>query len=339
MLEIREELPQGLLAIDPHQILEICPRPTLIHLPGRREEPLFVSTLLHGNENTGFLALQRLLRDYQGRELPRALSVFIGNVEAAKLGRRRLDSQPDFNRIWGVPGETPEHLMMAQVIEIMAGRKVFASVDIHNNTGVNPHYACINYLETPFFHLANLFSRTVVYFIRPQGVQSMAMGRICPAVTVECGHVGEASGVDHAHEFLHACLNLSAISDTPIPEQDLNLFHTVATVKVPEQFSYGFGTEEAEILFDSRVDHFNFCELEPGTHLGDIQKGSEARLEILDETGREVGDKFLRYEQGKILTRIPVMPSMFTLNREVIRQDCFGYLMERMSIPLKTSKL
>lgn len=330
MLNIREDLPEALLKVDTHEIQEVLSGPTLIHLPGRRSEPLFVSTLLHGNENTGFLALQRLLRDYQGQELPRALTIFIGNVAAAKLGRRRLDDQPDYNRIWGLPGETQEHQMMARILEIMAQRRVFASVDIHNNTGINPHYACINFLENSFYHLANLFSRTVVYFIRPEGVQSMAFGRICPAVTVECGHVGEKSGIDHAHEFLHACLNLSHIPDSQVSDQDLNLFHTVATVRVPSEFSFGFGKESADILFDSQLDHLNFCELSPGTHLADLGGAGGARLEVLDEQGRDVGEQFLNYQQGKILTRVPLMPSMFTLNREVIRQDCVGYLMERI---------
>ncbi len=337
MLQVREDIPLELLRVDPHQIQEILSGPTLIHLPGRRKEPLFVSTLLHGNENTGFLALQRMLLEYGDRELPRALSIFIGNVAAARLGRRRLDEQPDYNRIWGLPGDSPEHQMMAQVLEIMARRRAFASVDIHNNTGVNPHYACINHLEVPFLHLAQLFSRTVVYFIRPEGVQSMAFGRICPAVTIECGHVGEKSGIDHAHEFLHACLNLAQIPDTPVSPQDASLFHTVATLTVPSGVSFGFGNEAADILFDTKVDHLNFCELPPGTHLADLKGDPRARLEVIDETGQEVGDRFLSYRDSKIFTKVPVMPSMFTLNREIIRQDCLGYFMERMAIPEKIS--
>jgi hypothetical protein len=34
-----------------------------------------------------------------------------------------------------------------------------------------------------------LFSRTVVYFQQPFGVQSAALATICPAVAVECGRV------------------------------------------------------------------------------------------------------------------------------------------------------
>lgn len=117
-LRIVDGLPEGLLEADARALYRILPGPTLIHLPGRRPEPLFVSALLHGNEDVGLLAVQRLLRAYAARELPRALSVFIGNVAAARENVRRLEGQPDFNRIW--PGSdtarTPEHAVMQAVV-------------------------------------------------------------------------------------------------------------------------------------------------------------------------------------------------------------------------------
>ena len=192
LLRHYEELPEGLLEARPTQLSDVLGGPSLIHLPGRRLQPLFVSVLLHGNETTGFQALQALLARYQGKQLPRALSIFIGNVEAARDGLRRLAGQPDYNRVW--PGsehpDSPEKRMMAEVVDIMQRRQPFASVDVHNNTGINPHYACINRIEHRFMHLASLFSRTLVYFIRPAGVQSMAFAQLCPAITVECGKVG-----------------------------------------------------------------------------------------------------------------------------------------------------
>ena len=334
MLTVLEEFPRELLEVPTSEIYKVLSGPTLIHLTGRREEPLFVSTLLHGNEDTGFVALQRLLREEWRGDLPRALSVFIGNVDAARHKRRRLDEQPDYNRIWQGGGESPEHLMMQQILTEMKNRKVFASVDIHNNTGINPHYACVNRLQDPFFHLATLFSRTVVYFIRPQGVQSMAFAEICPAVTVECGHVGDEAGIDHAEKFLYACLHLSKVPDTPISPHDIALFHTVATIKVPKEYSFGFGKTHADLVFERNVDHLNFNELQPGTLMGILSGDSRARLEVRDEQGNLVGDKFLDYSEGMIRTKVSFMPSMFTLNREVISQDCFGYIMERMALNL-----
>ncbi|MDH5785588.1 MAG: M14 family metallopeptidase, partial [Chromatiales bacterium] len=267
---------------------------------------------------------------YQGRELPRALSLFIGNIEAARHGVRRLDGQPDYNRIWQGEG-SPEQAMAQQVMETMRRRGLFASIDIHNNTGLNPHYGCINRLDHRFLHLALLFSRTVVYFIKPDSVQSMAFSALCPAVTVECGKVGSQHSTEHALEFVEAALQLDHFPDHKVAPQDYDLFHTVATVKVPETLSFSFSSTsgQSDITFSRDLDHLNFRELPAGTFLAQLN-GVEARLEARDEAGRDVASHFFNHDNGVLTTRTPLMPSMLTQNESVIRQDCLCYLMERL---------
>jgi len=335
LLRQYDEMPAGLLEAEAGQLADLLGGPSLIHLPGRRERPLFVSLLLHGNETTGLLALQSLLKDYRERELPRALSVLIGNVEAARDGLRRLAGQPDYNRVW--PGteyeDSPEKRMMAEVVDIMRERQPFASVDIHNNTGINPHYACVNRIDHRFMHLGSLFSRTLVYFIRPTGVQSMAFAELCPSITVECGKVGHSAGEQHALEFMDACLHLSELPDHPVAAHDIDLFHTVAIVRVPRAYSFGFGDSPADICFVDDLDHLNFRELPPGTTLAHVDGIEGLPLEATDEHGRQVAERFFSVEDNALRTTRALMPSMFTLDERVIRQDCLCYLMERYPLP------
>ena len=334
MLRILESLPAGLLDAGPTGLQALLGGPTLLHLPGRRPEPLFVSALLHGNEDTGYFAVRELLRRYQGKDLPRALSIFIGNVASAERGLRRLEGQPDYNRVW--PGSelpsTPEHAMMAQVVAAMDQRQVFASVDVHNNTGINPHYGCVNRIDHRYLHLATLFSRTVVYFTRPRGVQSLAFSRLCPAVTIECGQPGQPHGVAHASDYLEACLRLAEIPVHPVAGHDIDLFHTVAIVKVPEHISFGFGDGPGDVRFLSDLDHFNFRELPEGSQLGWVDHAQALPLEAWDETGKDIGARFFKVDDGQLRLRRAVMPSMLTLDERVIRQDCLGYLMERYQL-------
>ncbi len=331
MLSVQDHLPPQLLELEAFRLHEALAGPTLIHLPGRRPEPLFVSVLLHGDEDTGWYAVQALLRKHHGRELPRALSIFIGNVAAGRARARFLPGQPDYNRIWedmpGVAG-LPEHRMMRRIVDDMRARRVFASVDVHNNTGINPHYACVRRMEARFLQLATLFSRTVVYFIKPNGVQTAAFSGLCPAVTVECGQSGQPHGVDHAAEYLEACLQLSAIPEHPVAPHDIDLFHSVAIVKVPAGVNFGFDGEHTDIRFAEGLDHLNFRELPAGTLLG-WMLSDKARLEVRDEQGRDVSAVYLRWGDGEIRTAVPVMPSMLTVNAQAIRQDCLCYLMQR----------
>lgn len=330
-----DHLPEGLLELDAARLHQRLSGPTLIHLPGRRPEPLFVSVLLHGNEDTGWEAMRQVLARHRLHGLPRALSLFIGNVAAARERVRRLEGQVDYNRVW--PGtadaQRPEAAVMRQVLDDMARRGVFASIDIHNNTGLNPHYACVNRLEPHFLQLATLFSRIVVYFLRPLGVQSAAFADLCPAVTVECGKPGAPRGETHAADFIEACLNLAAFPSHPVPPQDIDLYHTVATVKVPEHVSFAFEPAEADIVFPAGLDHLNFQELAAGSELGRVPGGLDRPLEVTDERGADIGHLLFDWKDDRLRLRKRLMPAMLTKDTRVIRQDCLCYLMERLRYP------
>ena len=253
-------------------------------------------------------------------------------MDAARQGQRYLEGQPDYNRVW--PGtmhaECEETRMLQRVIDSMRARGAFASIDIHNNTGINPHYACINRVDNRFLHLASLFSRTVVYFIRPLGVQSMAMSRVCPAVTIECGKPNHEYGTAHARDYIDACLHLQALPDHPVASHDVDLFHTVATVKRPEQVSFGFADEAGDLCLLSDIDHLNFRELPTGTPLGWLRDGASLQLDVRDDNDQDVQDRYFAVTENRLVTARPLMPSMFTLDKDIIRQDCLGYLMERL---------
>ncbi len=339
MLTVIEYIPDGFLDASAASLHQVLAGPTLIHLHGRKPEPLFVSVLLHGNEYTGLTAIQKILGRYSATELPRSLSIFVGNVQAAALDQRCLDGQPDYNRVW--PGadaasgltSTPEYAMMAQVVDEMRVRSVFASIDIHNNTGLNPHYGCVNTLRPEFLHLATLFSHTIVYFLRPLGVQSAALAKIFPATTVECGKPGDATAEAHAESFVDAALHLDHFPSKSISANDVNLFHTVAVVKVPEATSFHFGEAGADLQLDPAIDHMNFRELAAGTSFGRVAAGAGMPLLARDEDGNDVTSQYFEVRDGELRITRRTMPSMLTLDERIIRQDCLCYLMERMTLP------
>ncbi|HIB83520.1 MAG TPA: peptidase M14 [Chromatiales bacterium] len=338
MLIERTTLPEGLLDAQAVELQALLGAPTLIHLPGERPEPLFVSVLMHGNEVTGLGAVQRVLKSYQvgggRRKLPRALSLFVGNVSAAHEGVRRHDDQPDYNRIWpGTPEpDSPEQKMMRDIVELMRDRRVFASIDIHNTTGINPHYACLSVLDNQFFHLARLFGRTVVYFLQPKGVQSQAFSTLCPAVTLECGLPGQEHGVDHAATYINDCLHLQELPNHPLPKGDLDLFHTVAQVKIKPDVEFVIGEGISPLCLLPDIDHLNFHELPVGTSIGQVTDDASLPLVVISESGQDLSSEYFYVEDGQLRLRRPVMPSMLTLNAQIIRQDCLCYLMERYPI-------
>ena len=307
MLNVLHAIPPGLLDAQAPELHELLGGPTLIHLDGRRAQPLFVSVLLHGNETSGWDAVTDVLREYSTRGLPRALSLFIGNVEAARDGRRHLDDQVDFNRVWS-DGDAPWHAMTARVVDEMRARDVAFSIDIHNNTGRNPHYGCVNRLDDAFLQLARLFSRNVVYFLRPDTVQSMAFSALCPAVTVECGQADDPAGASHAAEFVRAVLNVSQLPEHPVAPQDIDVFHTVATVRVDPACDFAFDDTARDLRLEPALDRLNFAEVAAGTRIATRTSAFDTPLDVTDERGRSITSDVLADAGDGIVFRESVIP-------------------------------
>lgn len=333
---IYHELPDGFLEAQPRDVEQLLGAPSLIHIEGREKRPLFVATLLHGNEYSGFIALQALLRKYRkkGRELPRSILLFIGNVRAAHRHCRLMPGQVDYNRIWDGAGDSEEHALARFVLDYARQAEPFACIDIHNNTGANPHYGCVNYLDKETLTLAGLFSRTLVYFTEPHEVLSNAFGQFCPAITIECGLSAEWHGVEHAIELLDAALHIHDLG-THRPEHDsVDVYETVARVRVPKQALFDFGNDNSQVdfRFPGNFEHLNFAP-QPADALLGWRFNPDMALEVIDNNGTNVAADFLRYDGNEIRLKQAVVPSMFTCDKQAVVTDCLGYFMLRRVLP------
>jgi len=327
-----DRFPDELLHVPAWRLWQHLEGPSLFRISGRRPEPLFVSVLLHGNEHTGWEAVQSVLERYARTQLPRSLLLFVANIVAAKANVRTLRTQIDYNRTW--PGTThlkaPETSLMKEVFEIVSREAPYASIDIHNNTGNNPHYACVTSLNDRYLHLARLFSRTIVYFKKPVGVQSAALAAICPAVTIECGRIGSAAGVDHAVEFVESALAISHLPDHPVPVSDVDLLRTFAIIKVPSEASVSFDGSDADFRFRADLDRFNFSEIEEGTSFGFLGGNCQHRLLVIPGDDVAIMEPYFDYSGGWISVTRPTIPAMLTVDPSAIRLDSLGYLMHRI---------
>jgi hypothetical protein len=336
MLQVLESIPPGLLEAPPEKLADVLGGPTLLHLSGRGQGTLFVSTLLHGNETTGWNALRQLLLEFEGAQLPRPLSIFIGNVKAAKTRHRRLDGQPDFNRIWSSKSG-PEEAMAAKVLKAIEAIGPIACLDIHNTSGENPVYGCIHRLDDESLPLARAFSTTQVYVEQPDSMLGVACSKFAPTLTLECGISGRQEVTDRTAQFIRACLEQEwPLQMMPLSAQH-QLLRPVATVRIPEQISFSFDDQQAcdevDLCFKSGLDGHNFATLPAGTLIGCIRPGVEVHLNVEDASGEDLYGHYFRTEADDLVTASPLIPSLLTVNSRIIRQDCLCYLMEPMSCP------
>ena len=332
--DLIESVPESLLSIAPEDIKQLFQKPTLIHIDGTNKDAIFISTLLHGNETTGFYAMQKLLSGYAGAPLPRSIYWFIGNIDATEKNMRRLPHQPDYNRIW--PGtdlpESNETHMALELFNFMKTKSIFASIDIHNNTGLNPLYGCVNSITPETLLLASLFSNDVIYFIRPKGVQSIAFTTLAPAITIECGLSGKENAPTVAR-YVQDCLSLNTLAQT-IEVNTLNVYHTIATVKIPNHISFSFDQKASDIQFRKQIQLLNFKPLSAGSVLADLTHFDSIPIIAIDEQGTDRTSDYFAFTDGQITLKKAIVPAMITLDANVIRQDCFCYFMEPYKVAI-----
>ena len=128
--------------------------------------------------------------------------------------------------------------MAQQVIETVKKSGAFACIDIHNNSGNNPHHAIVNKMDLPFINLGRLFSKKLAYFTRPEEVLTMAFANICPSVTLESGQPGDPHGVEHVLEYLEKVMSLSRIpEDHPEEDDGMRLYHSMVPRRARRQRS------------------------------------------------------------------------------------------------------
>lgn len=321
-------LPKGLLDCPATELHRLLGGPALVHLPGERGPALFVSVLLHGNEVSGWNGLRRLLREHA--RLPRAVSIFIGNVEAAALGLRSLPRQQDFNRVWR-DAHGVEAQMAASVLASLRERGLFAAVDLHNNTGHNPHYGVVTDLDAGNLGLAYSFSDKAVYIREPDTVLTRVFAGRCPAVALELGPVGDPRCEERCYDYLARLLALDEVP--PAPLENLSLFRTLVRIHVAADVDFAFagdGSEDRALVLTGGLEGINFHELPPGASFGRTTRPLSEVLCALDVDHRNVTDAYFAVEAGDIKVRQSVIPAMYTTDPQVIRQDCLCYFMERM---------
>ena len=105
--------------------------------------------------------------------------LYVGNVEAARAGERTLAHQRDFNRAWN-GGEAPEAQLARQVTHHAMEARPRLAIDLHNNTGTNPHYSVLTDLHPRCLGAALEFSPLALLAQHRDGIQTERFAEFCP---------------------------------------------------------------------------------------------------------------------------------------------------------------
>lgn len=328
-LDRYDRLPDRLDRVSAREIRSLFPNPSLVHLEGRRKDPVVMSILIHGNETVGWVALQKLYRWMADHPLPRSLIVFIANVRAAEADVRIMPGERDFNRLWTLKGDGKEFDLARQVCQALRDARPFAVIDLHNNTGANPHYACIHDLNPDSRQLASLFSPRAIITHNPPSMFSNAFADIAPSITAECGQDGEAIGEEAAFRVVLDTLHLDHWRGAE--DQDLSVYEVTGRLEVDPDARVVFTHDtDGDLELPPNLEHWNFFDRPKGSTFARHLSGRPA-LRVFDDHHGEITDQFLDEQDGRLILKKTVTPVMLTTNERAFRDDCLGYFMREIA--------
>ncbi len=332
---VLNQLPDGFFSAHPTELINIFDGPTLVHLDYGREQTIFISVMLHGNEHSGFYAVKKYLEQLRERdEKPnRNISLLIGNVQAAAQNARFLDGQKDLNRIWS-NGESQEELWAQKVYAEMQTKNLFVTLDLHNNTGKNPHYCAVTNLDSSTLQLASLFDGNVLYFSDPKEVFSNYFSTLCPCLTVEAGQSGDPEGIEKTVSLINRVQEtnkLDDIGDILRIFHEKKIFESFGKIKIPRESSISFCDEKADFNFLPEIENLNFNSISPGYVFGRANNIKQHLL-VFDSNNNSISGSYFKYVGNEIISIEEFYPAMITTNAKIVHQDCLCYLLREIDL-------
>ncbi len=324
---------------DPLSLLEALEGPVAWRVRGRdRTRVRVVTTLRHGNEPSGFLAMQEWLRSGPAPAVD--VVCVIANVEAASrhpvFTHRMVPGRPDLNRCFLGPFEGVEGELARAILDLVEELKPEALVDLHNNTGHNPVYG-VGVEPTPeVLGLCSIFGLRFIWSHLTLGALLEAVS-VCPAVTIEVGKSGEESANVAALEGLTRFVEAERLFDPDLRAADGVAIHDperVRVLRMPMRAMLEPGRrlvmatvphDDADLTMPDDLDRHNFDVVEKGSRIGWV-RGEGCPLRLLDEHGEDRADEYFERRGDELVVRQPFTPIMITVDAEVAAADCLFYI-------------
>ena len=276
---------------------------------------MFVSTLLHGNETSGWDAVRELVRTTDDL----SMLLLIGNIQAAAKSVRHLPSEHDFNRVWR------QSKWQRMLKETLAQAKPWCGIDIHNNSGPNPHYSVVTNMSQESLSLAKLFSDILIFTEHTKDILSHAVSAYCPALTIEIGTVDDPMSSTRALEFLKLLNQMQCVPDHE--RNELDAFETLAIVKVEPK------REEPNLRtfprFHDDLVNRSFQTLRKGELFIECLP-ADWQVRVTTASGVDETPCFFNFEQDRVHLRREVVLSMFTPDPVLAMQDCVCYFLGKL---------
>ncbi len=302
---------------------------TVIEIKGKNTDQWrVISTLIHGNEPSGLLAVFRLLKQQLIPETN--VAIIISSVRAARhapvFTQRFIPGEFDLNRRFGYFDCHDRVTELAKhITEYIRGLCPQFVADLHNTSGNGPAFAVSISDHIDVRKMASLFTSEMV-------VTQLVVGSLmeqnfnCPIVTIECGGAKEVASHDTAYKGL-----ISLVTEPDIFSMDPPDIHVIChpvRIKAHEGISLCYGmdkTDEVDITLISDIEKLNYQVTEAGTELAWLDRSLRDCLTAINDHGEEVIEALFEIVNGRLTAKRNLRVFMATERADIALSDCIFY--------------
>jgi len=288
-----------------------------------------VTTLIHGNEPSGFIAAHLWLRS---NTVPATnIRIIICNPEAARtkpiFTNRYLNRSDDLNRFFTAPEDDMSEVAIRarQIRQAVEEVNPEAVIDMHNTSGASPAFGVAVSDDDRVLDLVSLFSKRLIL----TGLQVGAIMELdfnAPIATIECGGANEIFSHQVATDGLHEFFTRDQIFDHHVNLVDVHR-HPIR-VELIGDASVGFSHTRlptTDITLRADVEQLNKQHTPMGEFLGWYDETQPLPLKAIDEEGIDQIDSVIEQKNGCLFASRKLQLFMVTTTCEIATNDCLFY--------------
>ncbi|WP_019027867.1 succinylglutamate desuccinylase/aspartoacylase domain-containing protein [Colwellia piezophila] len=327
---------------DYEQFLLSMTGPTVIDVSGKNQEKYRVfTTLLHGNEPSGLIALHRYLTEVVTQEKPITnLRFIICSVEAAStrplFTQRFIPGGMDINRCFGKQcsfqcneghrGYCQRASLIEQAIREVNPEMV---IDLHNSSSPGPTFAISAFVTTQSLSLASLFCQTLI-------LSDLTMGSMieqdfnCPFITIECGGCQD----EQAHEVAFSGISQVAHCESIgyiHQEKPVEVIYRPLRLQLKNEAKLSYAKHDeghSGVTLKDNIECFNFGSAHQDEMLGWIDGNGLDNLQLIDKRGDNVLDEYFYTRENQLVCRHNLRLFKATTNKSTAINDCLFYVVK-----------
>ncbi|MGB1199711.1 MAG: hypothetical protein ACPG46_11735 [Thalassotalea sp.] len=323
------------LKADYQQFLLSLSGPTIIDITGKNKSKCrVITTLLHGNEPSGLIALHRWLTCGSRLPVPETnIRIIICSVEAAcrspLLTHRYYPDGLDINRCFN-SNKTTEYYQRANLLKnAIANVNPECVIDLHNTPGSGPAFAVSTIITPEVLSLTSLFCDTIILSGLKIGAL-METNFHCPMVTIECG----SSTDEQAHET--AFQGISQLSECPCiyhynQKTPVEIISKPIRLQLKSniELSYSEHDEGYEgVTLKAAIEQFNFGHARKDQMLGWVDEQGLSNLTLLNDVDEDVLSDYFALRDNQLVCTTNIKIFMATANKKAAQEDCLFYLVK-----------